>query len=747
MGDRQYKASLSKGRSGWCVIFYHPLRQAADGQQQLRVRRGLGTRDEAEESALVAQLNEILSDRDYWNPSAMDRAKERYDGRAVAAFYDALKPVLRDPWRDRDSRIPLPGVDEQYATVLFIGTTGAGKTTIVRQLLGTDPEIERFPSISAAKTTTCDLEMVLRDGPFEAVVTFLGKDQARQYVEECVTAAVVSCLEKAPRREVARRFLEHADLKFRLSYLLGTLPSPTEDEDDESDDTSEAPVADAEVGADERDRLAERLEGYLERVYELACITSERVADQDTVKDRDAFEDLEQELPKAQEFQDLVDQILDDVESRFDLLTEGESDAGREGWPSIWSFTSTDRAMFIRAVNRFSSNYAPNFGRLLTPLVQGIRVAGPFQPQWWTGEVPRLVLLDGQGIGHTADSTSSISTGITKRYEVADAILLVDSAAQPMQAAPCAVLRSLVASGHEGKLTVCFTHFDEVKGDNLASVGERKDHVRGSLGNAIHAVGKALGRDAEQALGRLVADERVFFFSNIQKPLSAGNRLTRNEFGRLLDRVSQSIVPPGPTEYRPQYDVANLILAVQQATKEFHERWMGILGLGWRANAPIEHWTRIKALTRRVGVFGRDEYDTLMPVADLIHAMQGHISQFLSSPLRWSPTEPGQADEDKRQQVLDSIRKEAFQRLHALSARRLIHDPLDDWIFSYRLSGPGSTRVRARNLATLYQSAAPTPNEMAVPDVNQFLFEIRGLVGDAIKVGGGDVLGWSEHPG
>ncbi len=40
--------------------------------------------------------------------------------------------------------------------MLLLGTTGAGKTTLVRQFLGTDPATERFPSTSTAKTTVAD---------------------------------------------------------------------------------------------------------------------------------------------------------------------------------------------------------------------------------------------------------------------------------------------------------------------------------------------------------------------------------------------------------------------------------------------------------------------------------------------------------------------------------------------------------------------------------------------------------------
>ena len=107
----------------------------------------------------------------------------------------------------------------------------------------------------------------------------------------------------------------------------------------------------------------------------------------------------------------------------------------------MWHFRSTDRAEFIREVNRFSSNYSPNFGRLLTPLVDGVRVRGPFTSDWMDDPADmRVVLLDGQGIGHTADTTASISTSVTRRFQVADAIVLVDNAAQPMQAGSAAVL-------------------------------------------------------------------------------------------------------------------------------------------------------------------------------------------------------------------------------------------------------------------------------------------------------------------
>jgi|GEM_PF-2154116 len=67
---------------------------------------------------------------------------------------------------------------------------------------------------------------------------------------------------------------------------------------------------------------------------------------------------------------------------------------------------------------------------------------------------PKLVLLDGEGIGHTAKAASSITTRITRRFAEVDLILIVDNAEQPMQTAPLELLRSIGSGGHADKLAV-----------------------------------------------------------------------------------------------------------------------------------------------------------------------------------------------------------------------------------------------------------------------------------------------------
>src|SRR6266536_538290 len=102
-----FQARLSKdsNRSGWCVIFSHPIRPFDDGRPNRRIRRGLGTSDEAEAQRLVDQLNDILRKPALWTPAAQAEATRFYDDRIVRAFYDELAPAARDSRAIRESAL------------------------------------------------------------------------------------------------------------------------------------------------------------------------------------------------------------------------------------------------------------------------------------------------------------------------------------------------------------------------------------------------------------------------------------------------------------------------------------------------------------------------------------------------------------------------------------------------------------------------------------------------------------------
>ena len=756
MMSKIYTASLSKsqGRAGWSVIFRHPVRKdEATGKVGVRVRQGLGTRDDEEAQRLLAQINELLADARYHDAAARADAERRFDNRVVQIFYYKVVPEETDFRTIRNNFIPLPDhKNDGYIRALLLGTTGAGKTTLGRQLIGTDPETERFPSTSTAKTTVHDTEIILAEGAYRAVVTFVSMEEVREYLTECVSAAVLAAWRKVPDGEIIRRLLNHVNQRFRFSYVLGNGPaSAVTDFDDSDEDEGEGDaitLADDLLKPTDLNDTNQLLSRAVVTIKEIARRHGDKLRRElgatneadERVIDELFEEELDNVVREDEQFHGIADELIDEIEKRFELLDPTMVSRTKQGWPLSWSWETDDRAALIKAVSRFSSNYAQYFGRLLTPLVNGIRVSGPFTPTWATTLPPKLALLDGEGLGHTPKTSGSVSTTVSRRIEEVDAVLLVDNAMQPMQAATVAAMRELVSSGNASKLIVVFTHFDEVKGDNLPTSSSKVQHVMASAENVLAAIGEDLGPFAERALRKRLESARVFL-EGIDKPLinttKAGVR-TIGQLEKLLTLLEEVVERPQPVKSVPYYDRMNLVLAVKAAAESFHNAWFPRLGLEYKSGAGKEHWTRVKALSRRLATGMADHYDTLQPVADLRKELQDRIYVFVQNPFKWKGKEP---NDDEKQVVFDALAENIARRMLNLSNQRVWKERAEEWQAAYYKQGRGSTFERAEIIGThIFEPAAPIPDVTPSMDRNQFLRHVANEVRGAAEDCGAELI-------
>jgi hypothetical protein len=595
-----------------------------------------------------------------------------------------------------------------------------------------------------------DIEVVPAEGPYEAVVTFESEFLVLANIEECVADACAAVWDKASDAKVAERVLNHRDQRFRLGYLLGSWSEgDAVDDDDEWAFEGDAPKPellsseeDDVISPDERARNHAALASYVGRIRALTESVAARLSQElgDNVgrltgPDRDAAQELfEERLRTEASFDEIVQDILDDVRRRFDYVDAGELRLRRSGWPELWTHTTADRGEFIRQIRWFSSNYAPQFGRLLTPLVDGVRVKGPLYPAFDNIE-PRLVLLDGQGLGHTPDSSASVTTHITRRFGDVDVILLVDNAQQPMQAAPLSVLRAVASSGHYQKLAIAFTHFDQVKGHNLPSFADKRGHVMASVINGLSNLTEVIGAPIVKAVERVLEDQS-FMLGALQEGSRKLPGGVVKELLRMTSFFEKAIEPPPQPEARPVYDTTGLLFAVQAAARDFQRPWAARLGLASQDGIAREHWTRIKALNRRIAGELNVEYDSLRPVADLVARLTESISRFLDSPVRWT-REP--AGDEEAQAAISGIRRGVFATLHEFVARRLLAEHLPDWRAAFTHSGKGSTFDRARDIRDIYEAAAPVPGIVVTQLSVQFLKDIRSIVHHAVEENGGQL--------
>jgi hypothetical protein len=741
MSDNFDSASLSRtqGRNTGAVIFRHPKRtDPTTGKEGLRVRQSLKTDNEQEAAKLRDQMNALLASPQLWDLSAREQALGLFDPLIVDIFFYKLEGGETDFLALRDGVIALPSSQSSdYRRALFLGTTGAGKTTLLRQLMGTDPVKERFPAPSRGKTTVHETEVVLQDGPYTAAVTFFPMGDVREHLKECVSAAVLAAYRKESDAEQMRRLLQHVNQRFRFNHVLGNGPiKETDDFDDDSNGDADAAVGDLLMRTNDVLALALASGKDIAARYGESLRTELNATDEkdQRVIDEQFEEELDNRTRDDEAFQQVVDAVMDEIEERFALLPDGKLQKTKVGWPLVWTWQTEDRDAFIAAISRFASNYAPLFGTLLTPLVNGVRVAGPFYPTW-SNDKPKLVLLDGEGLGHTPRSMSTISPTLSKRIDMVDAVILVDNAMQPMLAAPVAAMKELVSSGNSAKLVFAFTHFDKISGDNLPTPAARVQHILASAENVLSSIGEDLGPFAERAPRARLTGSRVFL-ADLDQRLdveSKDGKRTASQLGKLLDVIAGIVKRPKPSDSRPTYDRMDLVLSVERAAQNFHNGWRPRLGLSLEPGVVKEPWQRVKALSRRF-TMGLDGYDTLQPVADLKQQLQQRLYVVLQNPVAWDGPEP--TDDDK-QRIFDAIAEDLSRRLLDLASRRVKSERLADWRSAYDESGPRSTFRRAKVIAErAYDLAAPVPDVTPSPDRNAFLQDVATVMRESVELVG-----------
>ena len=144
----------------------------------------------------------------------------------------------------------------------------------------------------------------------------------------------------------------------------------------------------------------------------------------------------------------------------------------------------------------------------------------------------------------------------------------------------------------------------------------------------------------------------------------------------------------------------------------------------------------MKALNRRIAGGLDIEYDTLMPVADLVGSMTETVSRFLDNPIDWTRVPE---DDGERHAAIAQIRRAVSAEMHELALRRLVEQRLSEWREAYDLRGKGSTFERAKNVRDIYDEAAPVPDSVMPPPAKQFLAEVLRIVRVAIEDSGGEV--------
>jgi hypothetical protein len=359
-----------------------------------------------------------------------------------------------------------------------------------------------------------------------------------------------------------------------------------------------------------------------------------------------------------------------------------------------------------------------------------MRIEGPFKPNF-LNEIPKLILIDGEGLGHTPKSSYSLPPKTIKKIGECDAIMLVDNAQNPMLAAPTTVIKTSAFSGHYKKLFLCFTHFDQVKGPNLPDFNTKKNHIFGSVDNLLESLKAEHGNDVKKYLSKHL-DKYSYYLGFLDLDINQGSkfgfRKSTEQIDRLIRDLQTITIAPDINIVQPKYQASNLNFKIQEASVEFHKLWEDRL-----FGSSKEHYTRIKALARRHGSYEGG----LFPVSDFHSYFISKISAFVDSPVSWFPTNPL---DDEKEKALNKIKNELDIKLLKYAEINLVNTKISDWDVAYWFRGKGSAEERAKKIKSIFVDAVRITSIHMTRESENFLADIIKIGIDAILNNGGEII-------
>ena len=740
-------AKRNPGRKGYVITFRHPLKMEGSKPGK-KVFKGLGTDDEATARHLETQMNALLARQDLHSVGSRANAlREGFEEAIVEIFYGDLDPSATSHRALRERLLPLPTIDPGHAVrTLILGNSGVGKTTLLRRLIGSDPGRDRFPATSTNRTTTCEIEIVTGRANFSAAVTFLSRHQVQQEVIESLSNAVLKAVESAPDEIVMKDLLDDTDQRFRLKYVLGGWTPPA-NKPPTSSSFGGSPKKRSAGGVSENSSFLQDLLTSIRVIAANARNEVEAILGKlEVLKDEErnyALDEMQRAGEDSEKFQDTVSAVIEEIEVRFSQLPEGTFNKSSTGWPEVWTWSAkaSDRDAFLKAVRWFCANNREEWGGLLTPLVTGIRVAGPFRPDWVEeGEPYDHVFVDTQGLDHEKPTTE-LSSEITSIFGQVQNILFVESGKDSLKSQSARkVMEAIAGAGYAANLTVVLTHMDLVVGDDIPTDEDRKDKAFSGLRSLVaNEVSQNVSRAAARQMAAHLGSSTFYLgYLDAKKYPEGWDDDDRAGFeeslGRDLRQLSEHLVlRANPQQLQPgvpQYSFESLGLAVREASVAFQEVWEARLGYKRIEGISSAPWQSIKAMTRRHAEGWFDSY-WLRPIDTLISQTRNVLSRFLEVPLHWLP-EHKKMTADEKAAIIDRLKQLVNDELTEMSKVRLWKQPQTRWQSAYEPSGTGSTSVRKQRVHELFLTQVPIPQSISDRLAQAWVEEVKQVLQRAL---------------
>lgn len=328
----------------------------------------------------------------------------------------------------------LPNLPE-IKRIYLLGSTGAGKTSIVKNIIGTSTL--NFPITTQTRTTLATTEYVIkRDLPFRTTIILKQKDDVLDSIEELIQETIQKTLENKRSTDInyiAEKLQESSDERFRLRYMV------------------------------DNDSLKNHAINISENIIPLLEIKS--------LDDETLFSD-EVEMKITY----LTNSILNEIEGNFNkVCSDNYTVFSNEPY---YIENITDKNKFIQKNKELLKN---EFGSI-SLLVDYVRIEGNLLADWLDNTL-EFVLIDGEGIAHSLqEKRDTLSTRHYDYFDFCNQILLVEKGDDPFISGGQAAIEAILLNGYKNKFKLIFSKIDRIEiTDKNSFLRKRLENLKAAL--------------------------------------------------------------------------------------------------------------------------------------------------------------------------------------------------------------------------------------------------------------------------
>jgi len=559
--------------------------------------------------------------------------------------------------------------------IYLLGDTGAGKTTIIRKILGTDSF--NFPTTRQTRTTVAITEYIISKSlPFKATYIFKTVDQIKGYILEILHEAMYKAYTFKGKQEdqykIAKYLKQTTDQRFRLYYIIS--------EDflfNICDQIFElVPLIENQIENLKKEFPDD--EGEIETLFELSLENLKE--DFEAIRD-DVFSKIHKKVVQVCDGYDLNSQL------------------------SYYQYSNEQKETFIEKCKMILSSEKNS----ISPVIDYARIQGDLLADW-INEDTEIVLIDGEGIGHDTKEASLLAPRHYEHFYKSDAIVLVEESKKPFVASGKSALRSIFERGYGDKLIVIFSKLDEVIPYDIDNPYREDiiDEVNNSLENVLSAL-------KNEKVEILLKEDRLYYFSEVNQTVL--NEETIDEFLSVINKAKE-LFDFKVNFIKPEYDFEMLSGYLTKSTERFINLYNEML--------QREHWQTIKAFNRRM-CWGIDGFRMFTPIADFEEKINEEIKLFISNPKNWNT----EVTEKLKIESINHVKREFNQLILEFARQIMITKPTYNWYDAMSYYGSGSTFIRKRRIQEILNDAVPV--DLSSIDAMDFKNLIKQILVEAIE--------------